>query len=133
MSDDAQRWKEKYLHSLEQQELLENRWNTRLDLLRRSLVRSSFAVDGADPAVDQCMRELRDVLRDEVQDERLGALVPRLERAVLATERSKQDRLKRLTEALDRLASQLLDLPLPSEIRKPLKTFSRGLGERAAQ
>lgn len=133
MSDDAQRWKEKYLHSLEQQEQLENRWNTRLDLLRRSLVRSSFAVDGADPAVDQCMRELRDVLRDEVQDERLGALVPRLERAVLATERSKQDRLKRLTEALDRLASQLLDLPLPSEIRKPLKTFSRGLGERAAQ
>ena len=64
MSDDAQRWKEKYLHSLEQQEQLENRWNTRLDLLRRSLVRSSFAVDGADPAVDQCMRELRDVLRD---------------------------------------------------------------------
>lgn len=133
MSDDAQRWKEKYLHSLEQQEQLENRWNTRLDLLRRSLVRSSFAVDGADPAVEQCMRELRDVLRDDVQDERLGALVPRLERAVLATERSKQDRLKRLTEALDRLASQLLDLPLPSEIRKPLKTFSRGLGERAAQ
>ncbi len=133
MSDDAQRWKEKYLLSLEQQEQLEGRWNTRLDLLRRSLVRSSFAVDGADPAVEQCMRELRDVLRDEVQDDRLGALVPRLERAVLDTERSKQERLQRLTEALDRLASQLLDLPLPSEIRKPLKKFTRGLGERAAQ
>lgn len=133
MSDDAQRWKEKYLLSLEQQEQLEGRWNTRLDLLRRSLVRSSFAVDGADPAVEQCMRELRDVLRDEVQDDRLGALVPRLERAVLDTERSKQERLQRLTEALDRLASQLLDLPLPNEIRKPLKKFTRGLGERAAQ
>ncbi|MCQ4315729.1 diguanylate cyclase [Pseudomonas zhaodongensis] len=133
MSDDAQRWKEKYLHSLEQHEQLEGRWNTRLDLLRRSLVRSSFAVDGADPAVEQCMRELRDVLRDDVQDDRLGALVPRLERAVLDTERSKQERLQRLTEALDRLASQLLDLPLPSEIRKPLKKFTRGLGERAAQ
>ena len=133
MSDDAQRWKEKYLLSLEQQEQLEGRWNTRLDLLRRSLVRSSFAVDGADPAVEQCMRELRDVLRDEVQDDRLGALVPRLERAVLDTERSKQERLQRLTEALDRLASQLLDLPLPSEIRKPLKKFTRQLGERAAQ
>jgi diguanylate cyclase len=133
MSDDAQRWKEKYLHLLEQQELLEARWNTRLDLLRRSLVRSSFAVDGADPAVEQCMRELRDVLRDEVQDDRLGALVPRLERAVLDTERGKQERLKRLNESLDRLASQLLDLPLPSEIRKPLKRFARELSERAAQ
>ena len=133
MSDDAQRWKDKYLHQLEQQEQLEGRWNTRLDLLRRSLVRSSFAVDGADPAVEQCMRELRDVLRDDVQDDRLGALVPRLERAVLDTERSKQERLERLTEALDRLASQLLELPLPSEIRKPLKQFSRQLGGRAAQ
>lgn len=133
MSDDAQRWKEKYLHSLEQQEVLEARWNTRLDLLRRSLVRSSFAVDGADPAVEQCMRELRDVLRDDVQDDRLGALVPRLERAVLDTERGKRERLNRLAHALDRLTSQLLDLPLPSEIRKPLKAFSRQIGERAAQ
>ncbi len=133
MSDDAQRWKDKYLHQLEQQEQLEGRWNTRLDLLRRSLVRSSFAVDGADPAVERCMRELRDVLRDDVQDDRLGALVPRLERAVLDTERSKQERLERLTESLDRLTSQLLELPLPSEIRKPLKQFSRQLVERAAQ
>jgi diguanylate cyclase len=133
MSDDAERWKEKYLQQLEQQERLEGQWHMRLDLLRRSLVRSSFAVDGADPAVEQCMRELRDVLRDDVQDDRLGALVPRLERAVLDTERSKQDRLDRLNEALDRLTSQLLDLPLPSEIRKPLKRFSRQLGERAAQ
>lgn len=133
MSDDAQRWKEKYLHALEQHEKLEGRWSTRLDLLRRSLVRSSFAVDGADPAVEQCMRELRDVLRDEVQDDRLSALVPRLERAVLDTERGKQERLRRLTEALDRLTSQLLDLPLPVEIRKPLKAFSRQLDERAAQ
>jgi len=49
MSDDAQRWKDKYLQQLEQQEQLEGRWNTRLDLLRRSLVRSSFAVDGPPP------------------------------------------------------------------------------------
>ena len=133
MSDDAQRWKDKYLSQLEQQEQLEGRWNARLDLLRRSLVRSSFAVDGADPAVERCMRELRDVLRNDVEDDRLGALVPRLERAVLDTERSKQERLKRLTEALDRLASQLLELPLPSEIRKPLKQFSRQLDRRAAQ
>jgi diguanylate cyclase len=133
MSDEAQRWKEKYLSSLEQQELLEARWNTRLDLLRRSLVRSSFAVDGADPAVEQCMRELREVLRDEDLDDRLGALVPRLERAVLDTERGKKDRLERLTQALHRLATQLLALPLPSEVRKPLKSFARQLDERAAQ
>ncbi|MGH8355374.1 MAG: hypothetical protein ACRERY_17900, partial [Pseudomonas sp.] len=43
MSDEAQRWKTKYLQSLEQQERLERRWDARLDLLRRGLVRSSLA------------------------------------------------------------------------------------------
>ena len=37
MSDDAQRWKEKYLKSIEQQDKLERRWAARLDLLRRGL------------------------------------------------------------------------------------------------
>ncbi|MGK9066935.1 diguanylate cyclase [Stutzerimonas chloritidismutans] len=133
MNDDAKRWKEKYLSSLEQQERQEKRWETRLDLLRRSLVRSSFAVEGADPAVEQCMRELREILRDEVLDDRLAALVPRLERAVLDTERTKQDRLGQLTGALHRLVEQLLELPLPGEIRKPLKKFDRQLDDRAAQ
>ena len=48
MTDDAQRWKSKYLESLEQQEKLERRWNARLDLLRRGLVRSSLAAEGSD-------------------------------------------------------------------------------------
>ncbi len=42
MSDEAQRWKEKYLKSIEQQEKLERRWDARLDLLRRGLVRSTW-------------------------------------------------------------------------------------------
>lgn len=41
MSDDAERWKEKYLKGIEQQDKLEKRWDARLDLLRRGLVRSS--------------------------------------------------------------------------------------------
>ncbi|NKQ09614.1 diguanylate cyclase [Pseudomonas sp. SST3] len=133
MSDEAQRWKEKYLHALEQHEQLEERWRAHVDLLRRSLVRSSYAADGADPAVEHCMRELRELLRDDVPDDRLSALVPRLERAVLATEKSRKERLERLTRSLHRFVAQLQALPLPSEVRKPLKKFSRQLDERAAQ
>lgn len=132
MSDEAQRWKEKYLKALEQHEQLEERWRAHVDLLRRSLVRSSYAVDGADPAVEQCMRELREVLRHDVPDDRLSALVPRLERAVLATEKSRKERLERLTRSLHRFVAQLQALPLPNEVRKPLKKFARQLDERAA-
>lgn len=133
MNDEATRWREKYLRSVEQQEQTEARWNTRLDLLRRSLVRCSFAVDGADPAVDRCMRELRELLRDGELDDRLAALVPRLERAVLDTDRGRRERITQLSGALHRLIDQLLALPLPADTRKPLKRFARRVDERAAQ
>ena len=51
MSDDAQRWKDKYLQNLETQERLERRWDNRLGLLRRGLVRSSLAAEGTDKAI----------------------------------------------------------------------------------
>ena len=74
MSDDAQRWKEKYLKSVEQQDKLERRWAARLDLLRRGLVRSTLAAEGTDRAVDQCMKEMRDVVRTDDMDAALAAL-----------------------------------------------------------
>lgn len=133
MNDEASRWKEKYLQSLEQQEQLESLWNTRLDLLRRSLVRSSFAVEGTDPVVEKCMRDLRDVLRDDDLDHGLAELVPRLERAVLDTERNKQKRIERMALGFQRLTTQLLALPLPSEVRKPLKAYARKIRKGALQ
>lgn len=133
MNDEATRWREKYLRSVEQQEQTEARWNNRLDLLRRSLVRCSFAVDGADPAVDRCMRELRELLRDGELDDRLAALVPRLERAVLDTDRGRRERIAQISGALHKLTDQLLALPLPADTRKPLKRFARRVDERAAQ
>lgn len=83
MSDDAERWREKYLKSIEQQEKLERRWAARLDLLRRGLVRSTLAAEGTDRAVDQCMKEMREVVRTDDMDAGLAALLPRLEKAVL--------------------------------------------------
>ncbi|TBV04464.1 GGDEF domain-containing protein [Stutzerimonas kirkiae] len=133
MSEEAQRWKGKYLRHVEQQEVLEARWEARLDLLRRSLVRSSLAVEGADPAVEQCMREMRELLRDGDLDEGLSALVPRLEKAVLDSERHRQARIASLIESLEKLANQLLAQPVPANVRKPLKQFVRRLDRYSVQ
>lgn len=130
---EAQRWKEKYLQALERQEQLEERWEARLDLLRRSLVRSSFAVEGGDPAVERCMQQLRAVLREGDLDDGLSALVPRLESAVLNGERERHERVARLIGALQRLVEQLLALTPPNEVRKSLKRFARQAEKRAAQ
>ena len=133
MTDDAQRWKSKYLQSLEQQEQLERRWEARLDLLRRGLVRSSLAAEGSDKAVDQCMQELRDILRREDIDAALSALIPRLEKTVLDSEKRRQDRATQDISGVTSLAEQLLALQPPREVRKALKHFAKGIEDRASQ
>ncbi|MDI3274256.1 diguanylate cyclase [Pseudomonas sp. AL03] len=133
MSDEAQRWKEKYLKSIEQQEKLERRWDARLDLLRRGLVRSTLAAEGTDRAVDQCMKEMREILRSDDMDAGLAALLPRLEKAVLDSEQRRETRVNQTSVALTALVSQLQTLPLPREISRPLKNFAKHLDTRVGQ
>ncbi|UVM38901.1 diguanylate cyclase [Pseudomonas sp. B21-017] len=133
MSDEAQRWKEKYLKSIEQQEKLERRWDARLDLLRRGLVRSTLAAEGTDRAVDQCMKEMREVVRTDDMDAGLAALLPRLEKAVLDSEQRRETRVDQVSAALTALVSQLQALPLPREVSRPLKSFAKQLDGRVGQ
>ncbi|RON55664.1 GGDEF domain-containing protein [Pseudomonas frederiksbergensis] len=130
MSDEAQRWKEKYLKSIEQQEKLERRWDARLDLLRRGLVRSTLAAEGTDRAVDLCMKEMREVVRTDDMDAGLAALLPRLEKAVLDSEQRRETRVDQVSAALNALVSQLQALPLPREVSRPLKAFAKQLDGR---
>lgn len=133
MSDDAQRWKEKYLKSIEQQDKLERRWAARLDLLRRGLVRSTLAAEGTDKVVDQCMKEMREVVRTDDMDAGLAALLPRLEKAVLDSEQRRETRLEQVSTALTALVNQLQSLPLPREVAQPLKKFAKQLDGRVGQ
>ncbi|MHC8397910.1 GGDEF domain-containing protein [Pseudomonas sp. LB3P93] len=133
MSDETQRWKEKYLKSIEQQEKLERRWDARLDLLRRGLVRSTLAAEGTDRAVDLCMKEMREVVRTDDMDAGLAALLPRLEKAVLDSEQRRETRINQTSAALTALVTQLQTLPLPREVSRPLKNFAKQLDGRVSQ
>lgn len=133
MSDETQRWKEKYLKSIEQQEKLERRWDARLDLLRRGLVRSTLAAEGTDRAVDQCMKEMREVVRTDDMDAGLANLLPRLEKAVLDSEQRRETRINQTSAALSALVTQLQTLPLPREVSRPLKNFAKQLDGRVSQ
>ncbi|MFJ7882682.1 diguanylate cyclase [Pseudomonas sp. NPDC096917] len=132
-ADDAKRWKEKYLKRVEQQDKLERRWNVRLDLLRRALVRSTLAAEGTDRTVDQCMKEMREAVRTDDMDAALAALLPRLEKAVLDSEQRRETRIDQMSVALNALVTQLQALPQPREVSKALKTFARQLDNRVTQ
>ncbi|TFW39211.1 GGDEF domain-containing protein [Pseudomonas putida] len=133
MTEDAERWKEKYLKSIEQQEKLERRWDARLDLLRRGLVRSTLAAEGSDKGVDECMKEMRDVIRSDNMDAGLAGLIPRLEKAVLDSEQRRETRMHQVSDALTALVGQLQSLPLPSDISRPLKKLAKKLDGGVAQ
>lgn len=133
MTEEAERWKEKYLKSLEQQEKQERRWAARLDLLRRGIVRSTLAAEGSDRAVDECMKEMRDVIRSDNMDAALAGLIPRLEKAVLDSEQRRQTRIGQVGTALASLVAQLQALSLPGEVRRPLKKFAKQLDGRVSQ
>ncbi|WP_323114988.1 diguanylate cyclase [Pseudomonas guariconensis] len=133
MTDEGERWKEKYLKSIEQQEKLERRWEARLDLLRRGLVRSTLAAEGSDKTVDQCMKEMREVIRSDNMDAGLAGLLPRLEKAVLDSEQRRETRMTQVSEALTSLVEQLQRLPLPGDIARPLKKLSKKLDGGVSQ
>jgi len=133
MADDAKRWREKYLANIEQQEKLERRWDMRVDLLRRGLVRSSLAAEGSDKSVDQCMQDLREILRRDDMDAGLSALIPRLEKTVLDSEQRRQQRIEQVASGMASLVAQLLKTDLPSDVRKPLKRFAKQVEQRARQ
>ena len=130
MTSEAERWKEKYLKGVEQQDTLERRWTARLDLLRRGLVRSTLAAEGTDRTVDQCMKEMREAVRTNDMDAALAALLPRLEKAVLDSEQRRETRVEQVSVALNTLVTQLQALPLPREVSKPLKAFAKQLDNR---
>lgn len=127
MTENAERWKEKYLKSIEQQEKLERRWDARLDLLRRGLVRSTLAAEGSDKVVDECMKEMREVIRGDSMDAGLAGLIPRLEKAVLDSEQRRETRMNQVSDALSALVGQLQVLPLPSDISRALKKLAKKL------
>lgn len=133
MTDEAERWKEKYLKSLEQQEKLERRWEARLDLLRRGLVRSTLAAEGSDKVVDQCMKEMREVIRGDSMDAGLAGLIPRLETAVLESEQRRETRMNQVSDALTSLVTQLQGLELPGDVSRPLKKLAKKLDGGVSQ
>ncbi len=97
------------------------------ELLKRGLVRVSIAADGIDPLLDRRLKELRNSLRSDAPPKMLGALLPDLERAVLAADQSRQQRSSEICTQLKKLIRQLQDQEPPKETVKALRTLSKQL------
>ncbi|WP_022962095.1 GGDEF domain-containing protein [Halopseudomonas pelagia] len=97
------------------------------ELLKRGLVRVSIAADGMDPLLDKRLKELRLALRSDAPPQMLAELMPDLERAVLAADDARQERLKKITSGLHSLIRQLQQQPAPDDISKALQQMAKRL------
>jgi diguanylate cyclase len=130
---DTQSWKDEYLASLEPQEAQERHWQSQFELLHRSLVRSSLAAEGSDPAVDQEMRALRDILRHKGYQPELEQLLPRLDRTLVEAEQRRHLRGTQLLTTLSALTDQLQQLELPAALKNELRALAKANKQRAHQ
>jgi diguanylate cyclase len=95
------------------------------ELLKRALVRVSIAADGLDPLLDKRLKELRNALRSDAPPHLLTELMPDLERAVLAADNAREERLRQIGTSLRMLVRQLQQRNLPSGINATLKQLAR--------
>ena len=107
----------------------EQRWAEQLDLLRRALVCSSLAAEGIDPSIETFLAQMRDSIRQEDFTGSLGALLPRLERALLQYETRRQERLQSVKSLLQNMARQVKSLPLQGTTEKALREFEKTLNK----
>lgn len=99
------------------------------ELLKRGLVRLSIAADGMDPLLDKRLKELRLALRNDAPPQLLAELMPDLERAVLAADAARQERLEKVTSGLHALIRQLQKQPAPEDISKALQKLAKRLDQ----
>lgn len=97
------------------------------ELLRRGLIRISIAADGLDPLLDKRLQDLRGALRNDAPSHLLTELMPELERAVLAADSAREERMRQIGSSLRALVKQLQQRKLSGEIGGTLKALAKRL------
>ena len=111
----------------QQQRLREQALLTEVDLLRRTLVRCSLAIRDPAPAIELCLRDLRQALRGKETLSGLRALLPRLENVLAESEYLRASRMSRELVALSAQVARLEGQALPQSLREAIGEFARNL------
>ena len=129
-SEEALRWKRKFLDALEDQERREAQLDHRIRLLRRGLLGVSLAGDGQDPVLDKQLEELRKNLRKDDRETGLERLLEKIEASVLRLDNEKQDSYLALKHAFDESIKEIQHLPMPGALQRRIRKFHRQMSAR---
>jgi len=118
------RWRDRYLTALDEQEAQEKQYAEQRELLHRSMVRLSLAAEGQSPLLDKQLEALRQQLR-QGEEAALPATIARLDEALLAFEGERQVEARQLREVLERIVNVLMRQPGAQNYKKSARKLNR--------
>src|SRR5690554_4444897 len=118
------RWRDRYLTALDEQEAQEKQYAEQRELLHRSMVRLSLAAEGQSPLLDKQLEALRQQLR-QGEEAALPATIARLDEALLAFEGERQVEVRQLREVLERILNVLMRQPGAQNYKKSARKLNR--------
>jgi diguanylate cyclase len=121
----ADKWKQKYLDTLDQYERFEKRASNLQQLLGKVAAKLCIAAQGQDDELDSRLHQLRDQLRDDINAGLVEQKLTGLESRMMTFDQERQARQQRSLEALAQLNQQLRALPLPKDVDKALKAMEK--------
>lgn len=121
----AEKWKQKYLDTLDQYERFEKRASSLQQLLGKAAAKLCIAAQGQDDELDSRLHQLRDQLREDMNAGLVEQKLTGLESRMMTFDQERQARQQRSLEALVQLNQQLRALPLPKDIDKALKAMEK--------
>lgn len=112
MSTDSDRWKNKYLNLIDENEQLEKRFEDHIGQLRRAIIRLSITSEGRDADMDSQLESMRDILRTD----QISGLTRILEQIESGFERwqARQESFQ------GQITQTLIDIETSHELPKPL-------------
>lgn len=122
----TEQWKRKYYESLEAIEQKERRWEQLEEALRKTISRLALAAEGLDATLDRQLRDLRNAIRDRVNE---SLLMQRIEVVSRTLVRLDSARLEKSGEAgpADALGQLLERLELPAGSGRQIKDLKKRL------
>jgi len=128
--DKSANWREKYLDALDQQEQIEKSLGAQQEMLRRALVRVSFAADGQDDALDEVLNQLRERMRGNITGD-TSFLLARLDEVALNFEKNREQNAQDVRQFLAEIIRPLQELDLTRGVKKEISEYLSQLPERS--
>ena len=122
----ADQWKKKFYDQLDILEQKESEWEKLETLLKRTIGRLSLAAEGNHRALDQHVRDLREVVREKIDTKQLESIIDKLSKALVKVEEKKSTAPRDVISVLESLTKSL---ELPESLHKAQEKLSKKLSK----